>query len=67
MLSVWNYYKYFLQKNLKLKSYKNKGGLYERQKSFVFLWQKFINFHSRNSINFTNSHCFGKINLCYKN
>ena len=37
MLSVWNYYKYFLQKNLKLKSYKNKGGLYERQKSFVFL------------------------------
>ena len=37
MLSVWNYYKYFLKKNLKMKSYKNKGGLYERQKSFVFL------------------------------
>ncbi|ELU65394.1 hypothetical protein PNI0002_01116 [Streptococcus pneumoniae PNI0002] len=36
MLSVWNYYKYFLQKNLKLKSYKNKGGLYKKQKSFVF-------------------------------
>lgn len=40
MLSVWNYYKYFLQKNLKLKSYKNKGGLYERQKFFVFLIPK---------------------------
>lgn len=24
------------QKNLKLKSYKNKGGLYEKQKFFVF-------------------------------
>ncbi|ORO86691.1 hypothetical protein B7702_10115 [Streptococcus mitis] len=67
MLSVWNYYKPFLQKNLKMKSYKNKGGLYERQKSFVFLWLRFINFHSQNSINFTNSHYFGKINLCYKN
>ena len=28
------------QKNLKLKSYKNKGGLYERQKFFVFLIPK---------------------------
>lgn len=50
-----------------MKSYKNKGGLYERQKSFVFLWLRFINFHSQNSINFTNFHYFGKINLCYKN
>ena len=50
-----------------MKSYKNKGGLYERQKSFVFLCLEFINFHSRNSINFTNSHYFGKINICYKN
>ncbi|OOS17838.1 hypothetical protein B0686_05780 [Streptococcus mitis] len=67
MLSVWNYYKYFLQKNLKSKSYKNKGELYERQESFVFLWQRFINFHSQNSINFTNFHYFGKMNICYKN
>ena len=49
------------------KPYKNKGGLYERQKSFVFLWLRFINFHSQNSINFTNFQYFGKINLCYKN
>ncbi|AYF95074.1 hypothetical protein D7D53_00570 [Streptococcus gwangjuense] len=67
MLSVWNCYKHFLQKNLKMKSYKNKGELYERQKSFVFLLSMFINFHSQNSINFTNSHYFGKIRLCYKN
>ena len=55
------------QKNLKSKSYKNKGGLYERQKFFVFLFLKFINFHSKNSINFTNPGYFGKISLCYKN
>ncbi|TAA66943.1 hypothetical protein D2908_05560 [Streptococcus sp. LQJ-218] len=36
MLLVWNYYKHFLRKNLKMISYKNKGGLYERQKSFIF-------------------------------
>ena len=32
-----------------------------------FLWSMFINFHSKNSINFTNCHDFGKISLCYKN
>ncbi|ELU54116.1 hypothetical protein PCS8106_02448 [Streptococcus pneumoniae PCS8106] len=34
---MWNYYKYFLQKNLKLKSYKNKGGLYKSRNPLFFI------------------------------
>ena len=50
-----------------MKSYKNKGGLYERQEFFVFFMAKIYKLSFSNSINFTNFHYFGKINLCYKN
>lgn len=38
-----------------------------KDRNSLFFMPTFINFHSKNSINFTNPGYFGKISLCYKN